>query len=134
MLQLKQHSQRLNKRNPNFFIMTVLDDVLKLLGRQKRRAQRKFEKTFQVVTGWWRKVIGTLYYCGGKKWIYTAWTFEENETNRKDWLRVQLESELEDTCSFERQLTGYELLDVNESDVDMLAVYDSWDFSRTPAK
>lgn len=122
--------------------MTVLDDVLKFLGRRERRAERKFFKTFEVITEWWRKVIGTLTYCSGKMWIYTAWTFEENEIDRKLWLKAQLDSELEDMCGFGGQgselevtsLTGYELLEVDESDVDMLAVYDSWDFSRTPAK
>ena len=89
---------------------------------------------YQTLEKWFRKTIGSLFYCGGKKWIYTAWTFEENNEDRKDWLRVQLESDLEDECSEERQFMGYESKSVNTKDVDQSLVYDAWDYTRTSAR
>jgi len=89
---------------------------------------------YQTIEKWFKKIIGTLYYCGGAKWIYTAWTFEDNNESRKEWLRDQLELELEDDCSEERRFLGYELKTVKEKDVDKSAVYEDWDYPRTSAR
>ena len=113
--------------------MSVLDDVLKMIGIEEKE-KKEFEKEKFDIVDWWRKTIGSLYYCGGTPWIYTVWTFEENETDRSHWLRVQIESELDAKCSAEMGYTGYETLETDQDDVDFNSVYMEWDYSRTPAK
>ena len=89
---------------------------------------------YQTLEKWFKKIIGSIYYCGGKKYIYTAWTFEENNTNRKDWLSQELETELDDKCSEERELKGYELKAVKTKDVNSSETYMNFGYSRVLAK
>lgn len=108
----------------------------------KTGAFERVKRGVYKVVDWWRKVIGTLYYWGGKPWIYTAWTFEENNIHRKEWLKGKLEIALTDLSSPEEtsdkfsKPKGYESKTVGNKDVDETALYenDEFDYSKVLAK
>ena len=126
--------------------MGFMEDIIKGSVKSAKEQFEEFGKALEeearIFVDWFQKILGTLTYCGGKKWIYTVWTYEDNEDRRAEYLKAELDSMIEDQCGIGgqgseyeiSQFTGYETKPVDESEVEQDGIYEDWLWVRTPAK